>query len=465
MIVDSIEDQYYGDDDALPQTPRLKAVVVSYKPSPTPPLLLTVHHPPPRIQNVSPSSTRRPKKANRRKNRPTQGDLVLIREMAPNLPEIAQLASETALNSDSASGSEDEEMSETTQDMQPTPVVQIAPESRQSTSNANPNSGGLPTISEVFKSVDDSRSTLVHRDSVIQDDIRPDLAERRASQNIVVSNPIHGSRQSTKNGDMTAPSLPIIGTSPNAPDLSRTTSINGQTSKGSITSSTSLQQLTIPQRPGPHADTLPAMQMPSPAGDSAVSPAQHQTLPGFHALDNIARSANSEHEAGRANSFVHRQSISSVGTSPSSIVRQLSISSHSPATPFPPLSASSPVSVRDDPQRGDVFLRSGGGGFFGADGRRPSHAASDNGPYPPTLHSTTTNDSYHSPEGLSPGTQPTPIEGRPRHMSLDGALATRLLPPPPGSGIQHIPSHGSGTFRCDWPGCNAAPFQTQYLLK
>ncbi|KAL8738616.1 MAG: hypothetical protein Q9181_000612 [Wetmoreana brouardii] len=40
------------------------------------------------------------------------------------------------------------------------------------------------------------------------------------------------------------------------------------------------------------------------------------------------------------------------------------------------------------------------------------------------------------------------IEGRP------------ILPPPPGTG-----PIATGNFKCDFPGCTAAPFQTQYLLK
>ncbi|KAF1814899.1 hypothetical protein P152DRAFT_391353 [Eremomyces bilateralis CBS 781.70] len=30
--------------------------------------------------------------------------------------------------------------------------------------------------------------------------------------------------------------------------------------------------------------------------------------------------------------------------------------------------------------------------------------------------------------------------------------------------IQTVPPHGTGSFQCDYLGCNAAPFQTQYLL-
>lgn len=459
MVVDTIEeDQYYGDDDLYPRTPKLEAVVVKFKPSPTPPPPIASIRQPLNNQNVSSSALRRLEKANRRKNRPTQGDWVLIREMEPNRPDIAQLASETALNSDSDSSPEDDEINEEPHDVSIGPPAFNTVEERQVSSKT----GGLPTIQEVFRSAEDPKPALGHRDSVIQDDIRPDLAERRPSHAPTVNNNINGSRQNLKMGEMTAPGLPMIGANPNTSDHSRTANTNGLNHRSSISSSTSLQQLQIPQRQ--HADTLPAMHAPSPAGDSAVSPGQQQALPGFRAMDDIARSATSEHDPGRANSLAHRQSISSVGTSPSSIVRQLSISSHSPATPFPPFSASSPVSLRDEQNSRDIFLRNNGGNTFGADARRPSHAASDSGPYPASLHSASTNDSYHSPENASPGTQSTPIEARPRHMSLDGTLATRVLPPPPGSGIQHIPSHGTGLFRCDFSGCNAPPFQTQYLL-
>jgi hypothetical protein len=124
------------------------------------------------------------------------------------------------------------------------------------------------------------------------------------------------------------------------------------------------------------------------------------------------------------------------------------------------------MSAHELPHRGDLFLRTSGGGAFGTDARRPSHAASDNSPYTATLHSASTSDSYQSSDGLSPGTQQTPIEQRPRHMSLDGALASRVLPLPLNSGLQqNLTTHIQGSFKCDHPGCTALPFQTQYLLK
>jgi hypothetical protein len=55
---------------------------------------------------------------------------------------------------------------------------------------------------------------------------------------------------------------------------------------------------------------------------------------------------------------------------------------------------------------------------------------------------------------------------RPPNSPLDGALASLVLPPPHNSGLQQLYTpHILGSYKCDYPGCTAAPFQTQYLLK
>lgn len=66
-------------------------------------------------------------------------------------------------------------------------------------------------------------------------------------------------------------------------------------------------------------------------------------------------------------------------------------------------------------------------------------------------HQSSGNDGYST-------TNTTPIESA---SSIDGTPKP-MLPLPPG--MQHLPS-APGIFTCDYPGCTAAPFQTQYLLK
>lgn len=457
---------YYADDDAVLHSPGLTAVIVKTTPSPTPPPIGTLMFDPPTLQQSHDSASPHQKThhPHRPRPRPTQGDMVLLREMNPNRPDIALQASEQALNFDTDSGSDMDAES---------PAAAMGPSGSSRVNSASAHFQSLAlhhTVQEARGPKLDPKST--HRDSVLEDDfnLRPLhlLADRRPSQTSSVLAPSNGMRHDTNGMHRSLSGNSAASTTSLQPPNQQ---FGGLTNGGSLdinaATSPGLRQLTIPQPRGLSTDTLPALQAPSPARDgSTTSPVQQ--LPSFRHMDDIARSASSDHEANRVNGFPQRQSVSSSGQSPTSRVRQLSIGSHSPATPFTSLSAaslsaSSPMSANDSLQRGDLFLRSAGGSVFG-DARRPSHAASDCAPY--NALQSASSESYQSSDGLSPASQPTPIEQRPRHMSLDGALASRVLPPPVGSGLpQSIPSHATGSFKCDYPGCNAAPFQTQYLLK
>jgi hypothetical protein len=87
--------------------------------------------------------------------------------------------------------------------------------------------------------------------------------------------------------------------------------------------------------------------------------------------------------------------------------------------------------------------------------------------YPlPSSASTATSLSIASPSEVASPLMPSPHS--PHGQSIDEN--TRTLPPLPGIGrptisVATIPSAGSGGYKCDFPGCTAAPFQTSYLLK
>ncbi|RMZ72163.1 C2H2 finger domain transcription factor [Pyrenophora seminiperda CCB06] len=446
QVLDTVE--YYGEEDAILGSPPLQAIIVKTTPSRTPSPRQTS---PGRSQTTLQSA----------QTQPTQGDWVLLRQMDPNHPDIAQRASEVALNYSDSSPSDDEML-----DVDSSNTAAVASD-HNAVLSAMPNTHTAAlqqTAQEALLSTPDPKATATHRDSVLEEDVIRHgsmLADRRPSQpsalhmgNGVRSNSLASNLNSVtstlSNTSLQPPNQPFVGFG------------NGHTQENDLVT-LGLRQLTIPQSRGVSMDTLPALQATSPARDrAAASPSQQ--LPSFSEIDELARSATSNHEATRSNSFPHRPSMSSVGHSPTSMVRQLSMSSHSPATPFPPISASSPMSANEAPHRGDLFLRTTGGGVFSTDARRPSQAASDTGHYPATLSSASTSESYQSSDGLSPGTQPTPIEQRPRHMSLDGALASRVLPPPLNSGLHGMHAHATGSFKCDYVGCTAAPFQTQYLL-
>jgi hypothetical protein len=454
-----MNENYYGEEDFVPGSPILQQVFVKAAPSPSPePVVTKVYQPP-----VS-SPSRRQKKANRRKTRPTQGDWVLIREMAPNQPEIAHQVSQHALNSDSETGSdhsdgEDMDVQSTTAAAHPSGTTPLA---RSGTQPINMQQSGK----DEFTVPSQPTATSTHRDSVLEDDVirrASFVSDRRASEASHGSLLPNGVRHISADGkSMTGVAFAIHSPSP-TPNASnqRRESLAAPHAQDEL--STGLHQLQIPQ-----SDVLPMIQPQTPMTD-APSPMSQQSLPPIsHMVGDIPRSASISEE-GRANGLVHRQSISSLTQSPTSRVRQMSISSHThtPVSPFP-LSASSPMSANSDVRGGDMFLRSGGSHVFGVDNRRPSQA-SETGRYPLRLDSTSTSEGYQSSDGPSPGSLPTPIEQRPRLHSLDQTLASAsgaiILPPPNNSGIQPMGQHSLGAFRCEYPGCNALPFQTQYLLK
>ncbi|OWY54786.1 zinc finger c2h2-type integrase DNA-binding protein [Alternaria alternata] len=332
--------EYYPDDGCLSRSPPLKARFVKATPSPPPP---------PQITTV----VRHQPIGQRIRTRPTQGDTVLIREMDPSRPDIAQKASEQALNSDSESDQEPGSGDDEILDVE-TSNTATARFHGQPVPSATRPANQQPSLLEVLASAPDPKVTATHRDSVIEDEvIRPfgfAATDRGTPQPSAAHAAPNGVRYNINETNRT----PSISTALSNVSLQPPNQLpNSLSQEYDSATSPGLRQLTIPQRGGLSADTLPALQAPSPARDAAAgSPSQQ--LPSFRHMDDIARSATSDHEATRSNSisFPHRQPVSSVGQSPTSVVRALSISSHSPATPFPPLSASSPMSAHEISHRG-----------------------------------------------------------------------------------------------------------------
>lgn len=414
---------YFSDDDAFgPRSPGLTAVKVNAKPEEEPPPIVTQIF-------VSPPTSRNRKKSKRRKHRPTQGDLVLIREMEPNRPDIAYAVSQQALNSASESESSDEDMHDQPSDRTAGQAKEMA----------------APSFSIRSDSLADANGSF--DPSALAEQRRASHTSHASSTGSVLHSVT--SNQST-NGSVNGSTMNTLSSHP---------STNGDYLTDSSAISPHLRGLTISPSRGQHGEKLQPLQTLQPSPESAASPSQ--SLPSIQQFDDLVRSANNEPES--LSIFAHRQSISSSGQSPSAIMRSLSISSHSPASPFPTFNASSPVSANSDASRaGDVFLRSKEHlTLFGPGGaRRPSQVA--DGTYP---RSASISVEYNSPVGLNSDMLQTPIEGRQRVLSIDGALASRHLPPPIGSGISNIPQNITGSYKCDQPGCTAAPFQTQYLLK
>ncbi|RYN57988.1 hypothetical protein AA0117_g13186 [Alternaria alternata] len=271
-MLDAIQSvEYYQDDDFLPKSPLLTARFVNTTPSPPPQ---------PRIKTVF----RRRPIGQRIGTQPTQGDMVLIREMDPNRPDIAQKASEQALNSDSDSdqgpGSGDDEILDV--EISNTATAHFH---GQPIPSATRPTNQQPTLLEVLASAPDSKTTATHRDSVIEDEVmRPfgfAAASRRTSQPFAAHTAPNGV-QFNVDGTNRTPSISsalsnVLLQPPNQLPNSLSQEHDSATSPG-------LQQLTIPQRGGLSADTLPALQAPSPARDAAAG-SPHPTASASH-IDN-----------------------------------------------------------------------------------------------------------------------------------------------------------------------------------
>ena len=126
----------YESDDAYPHSPGLKAIRVKATPSRLPPPFIPQQITIPSPENVRPHPLNKRRKPNRRKTRPSQGDTVLINFMDPSRPDIARLVGKRALNSDSGSEADGEEMEESKSE----------PATPDSTLKAGPNLASLDLV-------------------------------------------------------------------------------------------------------------------------------------------------------------------------------------------------------------------------------------------------------------------------------------------------------------------------------
>lgn len=217
--------------------------------------------------------------------------------------------------------------------------------------------------------------------------------------------------------------------------------------------------------------TLPIVQSSASHDENgAVSRTRKESLPHFKELANLADIATQQatHFDYRSQSTArhHSQSFSSTTSQSPRLPYHPSFSSSaqtSPVTYQAAAARSPPNPTNDTPtQYGSPYphplqayyadRRSSANTDVGP----PSHA-----PSVPSLPSqSSSGESYGNASSSTDGgystSHTTPIDGS---APTDG-IPRPILPPPPGMAL--IPAGG---FKCDFPGCNAIPFQTQYLLR
>ena len=136
------------------------------------------------------------------------------------------------------------------------------------------------------------------------------------------------------------------------------------------------------------------------------------------------------------------------------------LSAQTTPSSYPSYSARSPTSTISDPVYGSPTQYPYPMAYY--TDRRTSTIIG-NVPHPPSLPSASSSaDSYGAASSSADGystAHTTPLESG---SAIDGT-ARPILPPPLGM-HQNVVTLSSG-FTCDYEGCNAAPFQTQYLLR
>lgn len=232
--------------------------------------------------------------------------------------------------------------------------------------------------------------------------------------------------------------------------------------------------------PEPHMVTLPVVTPASAQDTAGAASPRSERLPSFRQLTELADAAAQEP---RQFAHGHSRSFSSTTSqSPRLLFQypppsaQTSPINHYTINPRSPTNSISetqhnhyasptqyPVGAYYTDRRTSAGTDSGS--HFSAPMPPAATALSDthNQPqFPPSLQSASSSGDSHGHAGSSTDgystTQTTPIDS----ATVD-STSRPILPPPPG--MPQSAAIINGGFKCDWPGCHAQPFQTQYLLR
>ncbi|EME49425.1 hypothetical protein DOTSEDRAFT_40634 [Dothistroma septosporum NZE10] len=219
------------------------------------------------------------------------------------------------------------------------------------------------------------------------------------------------------------------------------------------------------------AHTLPAVHSTSPTTGTATNSRRKESLPSFRQLADLADIASQQSTTSEARSSgparQHSHSVSST-TSQSPMAAYVSSSYPHSAQAAPAgfsTFARSPTSaVSEVSQYGSPAQYHNSGYYIGRRSSNATVGAPNFPPAVPSLPSGSSTESHgtqasSSTDGGYSTSHTTPIEG-PGHLLLEG-IARPILPPLLGMPVPMMPA---GPFKCDYPGCNAVAFQTQYLL-
>ena len=438
--VSKVAADIYDSDDAGPnRTPPLVPRIVNLKPSPSPEII-------PSPKSPSPDRMSRSRQRKRRhKTQASQGDAVLIGFLGgQNLPDIATRAGEEPLNS--ASQSEAGELGED-MDLE--------------------EGGSTGTKHHLFQIAQDALSVDGNEE---KDATTTTETARRMRPKIMT----HAFISTSKEHDKRAPSK-IQAIQEKQNKASAVATENLDPALGGLTDGGPQQQLSPPDTQGGRGSS--DIQGPS---DLATSPRlrQYMASKGSETLPAI-QSATPSLSAKSPNGQQSLPSISAQlgglvdGSSPSDSIPNRPNYASTNGIQSPPMSGISPrPNHYPSPQsRINSFPNP-----YPTNQPSPASTFSEVSPRDPFRHDLTSmsppaksGPPYYASGRMQQGDELTPqsAESHQGFKSFGGVISPngdtdpgRILPPLPGT----VPL-GNGNFKCDFPGCTAASFQTQYLLK
>ena len=439
-------EEYDFDDGLIRRSPPLERQIVNLRPSPSPDYL------PPPERSPSPECQSRlsnSKKKRRPKAQASQGDAVLIGFMGGlNHPELATRAGEEPLPQSDDSDIEEQMDVDgiATTNANNSKLVQLA-ENALPLLDGNRESGESQSGSPRAGNVRPSRpKILTQRQASDSKDDTHLFSNGQCSVENTGSNSVVDGFNADEDGNQSSLSRP------------RSTS-SGKEESDSVAISPMLRKFTIPTAQRSPTETLPAMHG-SASLISTRAPNGQQNLPSLRALgvepllDGRSPNEAATHGPNRpplhvGNSVLNSPSVNSIPPKPgqfSTPQTRMSAQFSSPYSHGQLSPAYSDPSPRErDPANMSPPVGKPISQAFVSNGRTPQ--SEDLTPQSAESHGSSSSFST----APSPHGQQTEFErGRP------------TLPPLPG-----LPSGPliTGSFRCDYAGCTAPPFQTQYLLK
>ena len=425
----------FDPDEGLHQSPKLKPLKINYKREESPPPYLPDSSSHSSSSSSSDSdrpnrpaqpggSRKRSKRRVKSRTRPSQGDAVLVSYLGNhNRPDIAQEVGQRPLNSASQSEAESDE------EMVIAPVIPA--KDAAATAQA--------ALSHLSTGDDRVRDGLTAQHAIV-DGVKHALLScvgRKHGHDGNVNKPLPAE-------DAAKDLLHLSSPKSTRPVPKVSTNLQPQ-QDDSLATSPNLAKFAITASESSNKETLPALQKSPPRSSSTHSPEGSQSLPslqtalGSQLVDSPMKNGSPYPPVSATSPTIARPALASgpspylppsMGPSPSSYASMPTPSSKDSSTMSPPSCAPShPTYWRNPPKSEPSY-----GAVSGSDGFTPSSTDS-----PSTVYTT-------------PG-------GQERKMSIDGDRPALLNGPLPPNG----PFNSTG-FKCTYPGCSAAPFQTQYLL-